>query len=573
MNSSRSQLVVQFVALSAGWSLSAAEPSDFGVQQEAARTALQTPVCPGPAKNIILFLGDGMGMTTITGARILAGQKQGKLGEEHTLSFETFEHTALSKTYTINQQTPDSAGTMTAIMTGHKTNAYIINYDQNVELGNHKTIEDFGGPSQRLPILTEELEKQGKSTGIVTTTTLVHATPAACYAHSPNRFWVDDNFELFEKNEKDKRLKPAINSGFKDIARQLIEFPYGDGIDVALGGGWRSFLPQPESKSSEDTEKKSKTPQVSKKVDRHTFTGRRLDGRDLTREWASKTGKTFVKTKDELRSVDTSSTKQLLGLFNREHMSYAVDRLEAGAATSEPSLTEMALKALEILKQNPKGYFLMVESGRIDHGHHGSNAHRALNETTLLSDAVQAVLDALSPAERAETLIIVTADHSHTFTLAGYPTRGNPILGKVIRNDNAGHAKPEPEKDLLGLPFTTLGYANGGGYTGPMMNKKDLTFSHGHQQFSVADDGPKTKNDDWKYVNIAHTHRPDLHNVDTSHPNYVQESAVPLGSETHGAEDVPIYATGPGAFLFRGTREQNYIYHAMKLALELPSAR
>ena len=99
-------------------------------------------------------------MTTITGARILAGQKLGKLGEEHTLSFETFEHTALSKTYTINQQTPDSAGTMTAIMTGHKTNAYIINYDQNVELGNHKTIVDFGGSSQRLPILTEELENK-----------------------------------------------------------------------------------------------------------------------------------------------------------------------------------------------------------------------------------------------------------------------------------------------------------------------------------------------------------------------------------------------------------------------------
>ena len=161
MNIDRHRFFVGCSAIVAGWSLNAAEPSDFDVQQRAVQSALRQPVYPGPAKNIILFLGDGMGMTTITGARILAGQELGKLGEEHTLSFETFEHTAFSKTYTINQQTPDSAGTMTAIMTGHKTNAYVINYDQKVELGNHETMTEYGGTSKALPILTEELEKQG----------------------------------------------------------------------------------------------------------------------------------------------------------------------------------------------------------------------------------------------------------------------------------------------------------------------------------------------------------------------------------------------------------------------------
>ena len=542
------------------------EPSDYSVQNAAAQAALQRPAYSGPAKNIILFLGDGMGMTTVTGGRILAGQQLGKPGEEHQLSFEKFEQTALSKTYTINQQTPDSAGTMTAIMTGHKTNAYVINYDQNVELGNHTTIAEYGGPSKPLPILTEELERQGKSTGVVTTTTLVHATPAACYAHSPNRFWVDDNYEIFAKDENDDRFKPAITAGFKDIARQLIEFPIGDGIDVALGGGWRSFLPLP-SKGEAD----SSTAENHNEIAINAFVGRRLDGRDLTKEWAAKPGKAFVRNRSELQDIDPNSTKQLLGLFAPKHLSYAVDRRAAGEANTEPSLPEMAVKALEILKKNPKGFFLMVESGRIDHGHHGSNAHRALNETILLSDTVQAVLDALTPEERSETLIIVTADHSHTFTLAGYPTRGNPILGKVIKNDNTGHAKSAPEEDLLGLPFTTLGYANGGGYPGPMINKSDYSISHGHQTFSVKDDGPRTKNENWKYIDVAHKHRPDLHQVDTEHKNYAQESAVPLESETHGAEDVPIYATGPGAFLFRGTREQNYIYHAMKLALNLPA--
>ncbi len=389
MNLIGHRLALTLLALSTTGLLRAAEPSDFSVQQAAAQAALQQPRYAARAKNIILFLGDGMGMTTITGARILAGQQLGKLGEEHQLSFETFDHTALSKTYTINQQTPDSAGTMTAIMTGHKTNAYVINYDSNVELGNHETTAEFGGESKPLTILTEELERQGKSTGIVTTTTLVHATPAACYAHSPNRFWVDDNYEIFAKDENDDRLEPAINAGFKDIARQLIEFPIGDGIDVAMGGGWRSFLPLPKEESPSDESS------TSSEESEDTFVGRRLDGRDLTKEWSQKPGRAFVKNKEELDNIDPANTKQLLGLFATKHMSYAVDRRAKGDDNTEPSLPDMALKALELLRTNPKGFFLMVESGRIDHGHHGSNAHRALNETVLLSDTVQAVLDAL----------------------------------------------------------------------------------------------------------------------------------------------------------------------------------
>ncbi|MCK5870557.1 alkaline phosphatase, partial [Methylococcaceae bacterium CS2] len=82
------------------------------------------------AKNIILFVGDGMGISTITAARIYAGQMQGKPGEENILFFEKFPYLALAKTYNTNQQTPDSAGTMTAMMTGMKTKAGIIGVGQ-----------------------------------------------------------------------------------------------------------------------------------------------------------------------------------------------------------------------------------------------------------------------------------------------------------------------------------------------------------------------------------------------------------------------------------------------------------
>ncbi|MCS1407581.1 MAG: hypothetical protein M2R45_00740 [Verrucomicrobia subdivision 3 bacterium] len=97
-----------------------------------------------------------------------------------------------------------------------------------------------------------------------------------------------------------------------------------------------------------------------------------------------------------------------------------------------------------------------------------------------------------------KTLSIVTAGHSHTFTLAGYPVRGNPIFDKGIHNDKASHPKSAPAKDLLGLPFTTLEYANSGGYTGPMIHKTDLEFSHDGQHFSMEDDGPESKNSKWK---------------------------------------------------------------------------
>ena len=249
-------------------------------------------------------------------------------------------------------------------------------------------------------------------------------------------------------------------------------------------------------------------------------------------------------------------------------MQYEVDRSKP-IYPDEPSLTEMGLKALELLKQNEKGFFLMIESGRIDHAHHASNAYRALNETVELSNAVKAVKESLTEEELKETLIIVTADHSHTFTIAGYPTRGNPILGLVVNNDAKGKPKKNTAKDALGMPYTTLGHVNGGGYTGPMVNTETHKISPGGQHFHEEKGGPLSFfGDTWKYVNVPREARPDLTEVDVECEHYIQEAAIPLGSETHGGEDVVVYATGPMAHLFRGVQEQNFIYHVMRYASE-----
>ena len=124
-------------------------------------------------------------------------------------------------------------------------------------------------------------------------------------------------------------------------------------------------------------------------------------------------------------------------------MQYETDREKDKGG--EPSLAEMTAKAIDMLSQNNDGYVLMVEAGRIDHAHHAGNAYRALEDTVALSDAVKA---ALAKVNQEETLVIVTADHSHVFTIAGYPKRNNPILGIAGEGDDK-------------KPYTTLGYMNG----------------------------------------------------------------------------------------------------------------
>jgi alkaline phosphatase len=466
------------------------------------------------AKNVIFFVGDGMGVSTVTAARILEGQLNGGNGEENMLSFEKMPNLALSKTYNTNQQTPDSAGTMSAMMTGVKTKAGVISVNQNAIRGDYTSVA-----GNRLVTLLEIAEMTRKSTGIISTARLTHATPACCYAHSPERNW-----------ESDDNLPPeAVAADFPDIARQLIEFPYGDGLEVALGGGRRHFLP----KTFVDGEGKS---------------GKRLDGRNLTDEWVENYPKSaYVWNEEQFNAINPRKVDHLLGLFESSHMQYEYDR--SSDTAGEPSLSEMTAKAIQVLDKNRNGYFLHVESGRIDHAHHASNAFRALTDAIELAHAVKTAMDMTNPRD---TLIVVTADHSHVFTIGGYPTRGNDILGKVVSNDNAGFPADEYSKDALGLPYTTVSYANGPGYTGASAEQAEGAKSYPH--FGTA------------YTGIT-AGRPDLTDIDTTSPSFMQESTVPMSSETHAAEDVAIYARGPKAHLFHGTQEQNYIFHVMLEAL------
>ncbi|MCG9708749.1 alkaline phosphatase [Pseudoalteromonas sp. Isolate3] len=473
----------------------------------------------GKAKNVILFVGDGMGISTVTAARIMAGQLEGKLGEEHQLSFETLPFSGFAKTYNVDAQTPDSAGTMTAMASGVKTDAGVIGVDEDIERGNCATVA-----GNELVTATELAEIAGKSTGIVSTARITHATPAATYAKSADRNWEDVS----------DMPEAAVTAGCEDIASQLVNFEANlearyegldvDGLEVVMGGGRRHFLPKDAAFNSADA--------VS------SVEGDRTDGRDLTAEWKAKyPAGQYVMDQAGFDAIDADTTERLFGLFNESHMQYEADR--ANDVAGEPSLSEMTAKAIDILDNNANGFMLTVEAGRIDHAHHAGNAYNALSDTVELSKAVQVALDKTSIED---TLIIVTADHSHVFTIAGYPKRGNPILGKVVP---VGSDEPSLAAD--NMPYTTVGYTNGGGF-------RDL--------------GDET-DADAGYNFAPVTGRVDLTDVDTTTPGFHQEAVVPLGSETHAAEDVGVYAVGPGAHLVTGTNEQSLIFHVMDYAADL----
>jgi alkaline phosphatase len=474
------------------------------------------------ARNLVLFLGDGMGVSTVTAGRILAGQQAGGSGEEHALAFETLPVAGLVKTYNTNQQVPDSAGTMTAIVTGVKTRAGVISIGPEAPRG-----DCAASRAQPLTSLLELAEAAGHVTGIVSTARITHATPAATYAKSADRNWEVDG-DLPED---------AREQSCRDIAAQLIEFAVGDGIEVVLGGGRSNFLPD----SLTDPE--------------YPFlNGKRRDGRDLTAEWQRRRNGVFLWNREAFTALDPADAAPVLGLFEPSHMQFEVDR--TGDAGGEPSLAEMTAFAIDrlVAQRGDHGFVLVVEAGRIDHGHHAANAYRALHDTVALSDAVAV---ALAKTDAADTLILVTADHSHTMTISGYPQRGNPILGKVHTTDARGEPAAVLARDAAGLPYTTIAYANGPGHVGqsatqPAGSKRLPHFTDAYTRDPVA--------------------RPDLTEVDTAASTYLQESAVPLGSESHGGEDVPLYASGPGSQWLGGVLEQHVLFHVMRDALALPDA-
>ncbi|MBS1302012.1 alkaline phosphatase [Loktanella sp. SALINAS62] len=382
------------------------------------------------ARNVILLNADGNGVGTNYALRLFAGQQAGGLGDDHVLPHETFAHMALVKTYTTNGQTPDSAPTASAMLTGVKSRNTMINVSENVAVGDCANL-----PGNELTTLSQIADDMGKSVGIVSTARITHATPAAAYAVTANRNWEDDS------------ALPEDCTTQADIAAQLVDGMESGLIDLAMGGGRRHFVPAG-TVSEEGNE------------------GTRTDGRNLIEEMEA-LGAQYVWNDETFGALTELGNAPIIGLFQDSHMMYEHDR------TDEPSLAEMTAAAITALSTNEEGYFLSIEGGRVDHANHAGNLHRVLTDGVAFAEAVQMAIDM---TDDSDTLIIVTADHEHAIAFNGYCGRGSDITGLCMGIDNEGVENTgEPNLGSDGKPYTVAGYLNGAGSV--LIEQEDGTYS------------------------------------------------------------------------------------------------
>lgn len=383
-------------------------------------------VPPNAAKNLILFIGDGLGVVPMTATRIYS------VGEDGELAMDKLPETALVRTSSRNAQTADAAAAMTAYMTGVKVDNEVLSqsadthpYDEEgrPQSAHGETTCAIVGNGKRETTLLELAKASGRAIGVVTTARVTQPTTAASYAHL------------------------CQSGGENAIAAQLVPGAtgtnpkLGEGVDVILGGGWQSFLPKGDPRGSA-----------------------RSDSRDLFAEMRAK-GYTIVGRQAELAALlqpNAQPIGKLLGLFSRAQMSYDLDR----PGTTEPSLAEMTGRAIELLERNTTGYLLIVEGGRIGEAFDQSLARKGLQDARAFDDAIAVALDrvrVLDPEMRSTT-IVVTANHDHTMVMNGDATTAERtiearpgILGIVRSFDQPAQAAV----DASGRPYTTLVFGTG----------------------------------------------------------------------------------------------------------------
>lgn len=302
------------------------EPDDFSFYTPSQEKTPLPLVAQRKVKNVILMIGDGMGFTQIVATRTMV------LGAQGRLTIERLPVTGVIDNYAADNFVSGSAATATSLATGYKTNENMV------------SVLPDGTPAMTI---LEAAREKGLSTGLVATSTITHATPAAFAAH------VTDRYSEVE------------------IAGQLLE----SRINVLLGGGRALF-----------------------KSGISGYKYKRTDGRDLVEE-ARKADYAYVETKDELMQL-RAENDHVLGLFSD---GYLINQ------DSEPTLAEMTDAALKILSQNEKGFFLMVEGSQIDWAGEDNDINYTIREQLHFDLAIRSAIRFAMDDE--ETLVVVTADH------------------------------------------------------------------------------------------------------------------------------------------------------------------
>lgn len=329
-------------------------------------TVLAISGCQTVPKNVVLFIGDGMGPEQVKAASIY------DTGGTGGLVFARFKYKTEMTTYSADAEVTDSAAAATAMATGVKVNNGVVSVA-------------LPGDGTDIKTMLEYFKEQQKGTGLVTTTYITHATPACFAAHVPGR------------------------GQLEDIAKDYFQQSQPN---VLFGAGEHG----------------------------------------VTEEMAVKAGYVVVRDSEELQKLDTKNVVMVSGQFGSD-IPY-----ESDGVSDLPSLSEMTAVALRVLDNNKRGFFLMVEGGKIDWAGHKNNLVRNIGETIEFAGAVEEVLEWLGG--RNDTLIVIAADHE---------TGGL----KVLKNNGKGKL-PEVSWDTTGHTATRVPvYAHGPGaeaFTGPMDN-------------------------------------------------------------------------------------------------------
>lgn len=454
------------------------------------------------AKNVIFLIADGLSVAHRTAARIMSkGMTEGKANGR--LNMDDLDRMAFIGTSSTEAVATDSANTMSAYMTGHKTavNALGVYAD--------RTKDSLDDP--KFETLAEALRRQtGKAIGIVTTSELQDATPAALFAHTRRR-----------------ADKAEINSMTFDVKP-----------DVILGGGSAYFLPQ----STAGSKRKDDIDHIS-----------------LYKE----AGYTLATTKAELEAAAGSNTGKVLGLFHTGNMDTTLDRefLKKGTVEKfpeQPGLVAMTEAALGQLSKNAEGFVLVVEAANVDKMSHPLDWDRAVLDTIEFDQAIGV---ARKFAEsNPDTLIVVTGDHTH----------GVSIIG-TVDDDKKGDDMREKVGTYAEAGFPNYVDADGDGYPDSVdvSRRLFLAANNGpdhYETFRPKLEGPfvpAIQNESKQYVaNEAYKDVPGA---------VLVQGNIPRSGDTgvHAVDDVVLQATGPGSENFKGYMEQSDVYRVLAEALAL----
>ncbi|MFN3349720.1 alkaline phosphatase [Pseudorhodoplanes sp.] len=461
------------------------------------------------ARNVVLLIGDGLSGAHRTAARILSkGMIEGRASGK--LSMDDMPQMALVATAGLDSIITDSANSASAYVTGHKTavNAMGVYPDRTADPFDDPRVETIASLVKR---------RHGMAVGIVTNTEIQDATPAAMIAHTRRRTSYD----------------------------QIVAQYFAAQPDVLMGGGLANFLPQ------------------------GTPGARRRDATDFVAKF-KEAGYAYVTTGAELKAVP-SDTRRLLGLFNLGNMDGVLDRkfLKAGSVKrfpDQPDLTEMTAKALDILSQNPNGFFLMVEAGMIDKYTHLLDMERAVYDTIMFDNVVASVRD-WAKVRGDDTLILVLADHAHPIAIVGtidddMAREPNVPMRERIRIYGAAGFPNYPAPDAEGYPARVD------------VSRRLAMFSASlpdhYETFRPRLDGPNQP--------TKRGQEPDTFEANERYRNLpgavFRLGNLPrlAGASVHSGEDVILTASGPGSEAVRGQLDNTDVFRVMADALGLGAA-